>query len=69
MVKSLGMSEKFGLRVMDTDRNAPAQSQGTKELMDSEIKLLLDDSYKRAIDILTIHRKELNLLAGKVLFC
>ena len=69
MVKSLGMSEKFGLRVMDTDRNAPAQSQGTKELMDSEIKLLLDDSYKRAIDILTIHRKELNLLAGKFLFC
>lgn len=67
MVKSLGMSEKFGLRVMDRDRNAPAQSSGTKELMDSEIKLLLDDSYKRAIAILTLHRKELNLLAEALL--
>eukprot|EP00092_Neocalanus_flemingeri_P032898 GFUD01035780.1.p1 GENE.GFUD01035780.1~~GFUD01035780.1.p1 ORF type:complete len:745 (-),score=192.85 GFUD01035780.1:309-2543(-) len=67
MVKSLGMSEKFGLRVMGDDRNAPPQSQGTKELMDSEIKLLLDDSYKRAVAILTNHRKELNLLAEALL--
>merc|ERR1712192_238058 len=65
MVKKLGMSEKFGLRVMEKD--SPPQSQGTKEMLDSEIKLLMDDSYKRAISILTTHRKELNLLAEALL--
>ena len=35
------------------------------KLVDSEIKLMMDDSYKRAVNILTTHRKELNLLAGK----
>jgi len=67
MVKKLGMSEKFGLRVMETHRDAPPQSQGTKELVDSEIKLMMDDSYKRAVNILTTHRKELNLLAEALL--
>jgi len=67
MVKRLGMSEKFGLRVMDNQQNAPPQSQGTKEMVDSEIKLLMDDSYKRAVNILTTHRKELNLLAEALL--
>jgi len=51
------------LRVSDSDKH----SQGTKEMMDSEIKLLMDDSYKRAVHILTIHRKELNLLAEALL--
>ena len=37
------------------------------KLVDSEIKLMMDDSYKRAVNILTTHRKELNLLAGR--FC
>jgi ATP-dependent metalloprotease len=67
MVKKLGMSEKFGLRVMETHRDAPPQSQGTKELVDSEIKLMMDDSYKRALTILTTHRRELNLLAEALL--
>jgi len=67
MVKKLGMSDKFGLRVMDTGNNSAPQSQGTKEMVDSEIKLLMDDSYKRAVNILTTHRKELNLLAEALL--
>ena len=35
------------------------------KLVDSEIKLMMDDSYKRAVNILTTHRRELNLLAGR----
>jgi len=64
MVKYLGMSEKMGLRVMD-DNKEP--SPATKELVDSEVNRLLDDSYKRAITILTVHRKELYLLAEALL--
>ena len=35
------------------------------QLVDSEIKCLLDDSYKRAMNILVSHKNELNLIAGK----
>ena len=34
-------------------------------MVDSEIKCLLDDSYKRAMNILVTHKNELHLLAGK----
>lgn len=64
MVKYLGMSDKMGLRVMD-DNKEP--SPATKEVLDGEVNRLLDDSYKRATTILTVHRKELNLLAEALL--
>ena len=40
MVKKLGMSDKFGLRVMDTGNNSAPQSQGTKEVSCSWIHFL-----------------------------
>jgi len=63
MVKTLGMSEKIGLRVVKKDEMAP----GSTELMDTEITKLLNESYKRAITILKVHRRELDLLAEALL--
>ncbi|XP_023340672.1 ATP-dependent zinc metalloprotease YME1 homolog [Eurytemora carolleeae] len=59
MVKSLGMSEKIGLRVVQKDELAP----GSTELMDLEITKMMNESYKRATQILKTHRKELDMLA------
>jgi ATP-dependent metalloprotease len=63
MVKSLGMSEKIGLRVVKRDEMAP----GSVELMDIEINKIMNESYKRAQTILKTHRQELNLLAEALL--
>merc|ERR1712150_14016 len=68
MVKKLGMSEKVGLRVQYDD---PVQNMeygpSTRELTDEEINRLLNESYKRATDLLTKHKKELVLLAEALL--
>merc|ERR1712018_354564 len=64
----LGMSEKVGLRVQYDD---PVQNMeygpSTRELTDEEINRLLNESYKRATDLLTKHKKELILLAEALL--
>ena len=39
----------------------------TKKTIDSEVNGLLDESYKRAMNILKTHRKELDLLAEALL--
>merc|ERR1711974_301839 len=68
MVKKLGMSEKVGLRVQYDD---PVQNMeygpSTRELTDEEINRLLNESYKRATNLLTKHKKELILLAEALL--
>merc|ERR1740128_942499 len=68
MVKRLGMSEKVGLRVQYND---PVQNMeygpSTRELTDEEINRLLNESYKRATNLLTKHKKELVLLAEALL--
>merc|ERR1719369_616435 len=64
MVKYLGMSDKVGLRVENDNNNI---STAAKELRDTEIKMLLDDSYKRASSLLHSRKKELVLLAEALL--
>ena len=80
MVKKLGMSEKVGLRIYN-DRENDNQSSTSKEvsdaveltvkiivliqMIDAEINQLLNESYKRSLNILVTHKKELHLLAGK----
>merc|ERR1712037_149222 len=68
MVKRLGMSEKVGLRVQYDD---PVQNMeygpSTRELTDEEINRLLNESYIRASNLLTKHKKELVLLAEALL--
>ena len=70
MVKKLGMSEKFGLRVVKDEQSLDEKevmSEGTKDIMDAEVNRLLNESYKRATNILKAHRKELDLLSDALL--
>jgi len=68
MVKYLGMSDKVGLRTQHRDPRVDQQlSPAIRELTDSEIKALLDESYQRATALLSAHRKELGLLAEALL--
>jgi len=64
MVTELGMSEKFGNRILHDNKY---NSSNTKEMVDGEIKLNLEDSYKRAMNILTTHKNELHMLAEALL--
>jgi len=66
MVKKLGMSEKVGLRIYN-DRENDNQSSTSKEMIDAEINQLLNESYKRSLNILITHKKELHLLAEALL--
>jgi len=63
MVKSLGMSEKMGLRVVETSKLSPE----TNAVIDKEVTTMLNDSYARACAILRKHRKELDMLAENLL--
>lgn len=72
MVKELGMSEKVGLRTHDSRDggalvNVNELSPATSELIDQEIKRLLQDSYERAKAILRTHAKEHKQLADALL--
>jgi len=68
MVKTLAMSDKLGLRyIKDEDIANGLVGDETKKTIDSEVNGLLDESYKRAMNILKTHRKELDLLAEALL--
>jgi len=68
MVKNLAMSDKLGLRYI-TDQAIANGLVGdeTKKIIDSEVNDFLDESYKRAMNVLKTHRKELDLLAEALL--
>ncbi|CAF0725828.1 unnamed protein product [Brachionus calyciflorus] len=66
MVKALGMSEKAGIRVIEDDKNTSISSS-TQELLDQEIKKMLQESYDRAKSILKTHSVELKLIAEALL--
>lgn len=67
MVKVLGMSEKIGPRVFEDDKNGSVVSPQTQELLDQEIKKMLQESYDRAKSILKTHSVELKLIAEALL--
>lgn len=67
MVRALGMNEKVGPRVFEDDKNANSISQQTQELLDQEIKKMLQESYDRAKSILRTHSVELKLIADALL--
>ncbi|XP_074107290.1 ATP-dependent zinc metalloprotease YME1L isoform X1 [Cotesia typhae] len=70
MVKNYGMSEKAGFRVETQDKqnkNGTELSPNTAEIIDSEVKRLLQESYDRAKSILKTHAKEHKLLAEALL--
>ncbi|KAJ8925527.1 hypothetical protein NQ315_009366 [Exocentrus adspersus] len=66
MVKDWGMSEKIGLRTMvDNPKSFHGETLGpsTNEMVDSEIRRILTESYERAKHILKSHAKEHKALA------
>lgn len=71
MVRDWGMSEKVGLRTIETSKGfgAPSEvlSPSTVEGVDNEIKKILSDSYERAKAILKQHAKEHKALAEALL--
>ncbi|XP_048001896.1 ATP-dependent zinc metalloprotease YME1L isoform X3 [Leguminivora glycinivorella] len=70
MVREWGMSERVGLRSMETSRGQstqPTLGPQTNELVDTEIKKLLSESYERAKTILRTHAKEHKALAEALL--
>lgn len=71
MVRDWGMSEKVGLRTIETAKGfgAPSEvlSPSTVEGVDNEIKKILSDSYERAKAILKQHAKEHKALAEALL--
>ncbi|XP_063631744.1 ATP-dependent zinc metalloprotease YME1L-like [Cydia splendana] len=69
MVREWGMSERVGLRSMETSRGQQSHTLGpqTNELVDTEIKKLLTESYERAKNILRTHAKEHKALAEALL--
>ncbi|XP_072391007.1 ATP-dependent zinc metalloprotease YME1L [Diabrotica undecimpunctata] len=70
MVKDWGMSEKIGLRTMvDNSKSFQPETLGpsTNEMVDSEIRRILSESYERARQILKVHSKEHKALAEALL--
>ncbi|XP_058452376.1 ATP-dependent zinc metalloprotease YME1L isoform X2 [Malaya genurostris] len=71
MVRDWGMSDKVGLRTIETSKGfgAPSEmlSPSTVEGVDSEIKKILSESYERAKTILKQHAKEHKALAEALL--
>ncbi|KAM8712467.1 hypothetical protein ACLKA7_012908 [Drosophila subpalustris] len=70
MVKDWGMSEKVGLRTIDSPKGlggGEVLGPNTVEAVDAEIKRILSDSYERAKAILKKHTKEHKALAEALL--
>ncbi|XP_034477768.1 ATP-dependent zinc metalloprotease YME1L isoform X2 [Drosophila innubila] len=70
MVKDWGMSEKVGLRTIESSKGlggGEVLGPNTVEAVDAEIKRILSDSYERAKAILKKHTKEHKALAEALL--
>ncbi|XP_011873836.1 PREDICTED: ATP-dependent zinc metalloprotease YME1 homolog isoform X2 [Vollenhovia emeryi] len=71
MVKMYGMSEKVGFRSIVKNKKLMGDNStyapSTNELIDTEVKRLLQESYERAKAILKIHAKEHKQLAEALL--
>tara|TARA_R110002072_G_scaffold99604_3_gene219077 strand:- start:1775 stop:2260 length:486 start_codon:yes stop_codon:yes gene_type:complete len=68
MVMEWGMSEKLGrVRYQNQSYEAPNISPDTAELIDKEVRSLIEEAETTARRILTEHRKQLDLLAEGLL--
>jgi len=65
MVTQLGMSPKLGN--VDLASNQDALSAGTKQLIESEVRRLIEEGRVRATNLLLSKRKELDYLANALL--
>jgi cell division protease FtsH len=77
MVSRYGMSEELGLFAVSQDNDQPfagrelggnpEYSEDTAKRIDLEIRRLIDDAHKRAREVLTKHRPQLELVAQTLL--
>lgn len=67
MVCNYGMAQDLGNVVYSQNQGEYVYSQKTAELIDQQVKKMLDDCYKRTIDLLTENRDKLDLLANTLL--
>lgn len=63
MVTQYGLSEKVGVIHVDSS----SKSGETQKIVDEEIRTLVTDSYARAKELLTKHRRDLDILANGLL--
>lgn len=67
MVCAYGMTDKLGKMVYESSSHAIGYSQKTFEMIDEEIKGILDQQYALAMKMLTENRDKLNLLSETLL--
>jgi AFG3 family protein len=70
MIAVYGMNEKVGnvsFYKMSQDQFQRPYSDETARLIDDEVRLMIEGQYQRAKDVLTTHRRELELLAQTLL--
>jgi cell division protease FtsH len=71
MVGKWGMSEAIGpITLIDENREpyfASEIGERTQELMDEEVRRIVDDCYQRAVTVLKEHRSQLDAIAGALL--
>jgi ATP-dependent metalloprotease FtsH len=73
MISMYGLNEKVGnLSFYDSTGQSDYSfskpySDKTAELIDSEVKILIDNAYQKAIELLTEHREKLDTLAHRLL--
>lgn len=71
MVGKWGMSEAIGpITVIDDNREAfmrPEVGEKTQEIMDDEVRRIVDECYQRALTVLKEHRPQLDAIAAALL--
>eukprot|EP00049_Salpingoeca_infusionum_P008008 m.129143 g.129143 ORF g.129143 m.129143 type:complete len:795 (+) comp13886_c0_seq1:188-2572(+) len=70
MVTKFGMVSEVGLLVHDipkSDEGKKKMSQTMMRKIDAEARKIVDQAYKRALDIVSAHRKELETLSAQLL--
>ncbi len=71
MVGKWGMSDVIGpITVIDENREAfmrPEVGEKTQELMDDEVRRIVDECYQRAVNVLKEHRTQLDAIAAALL--
>ncbi|KAI4490342.1 hypothetical protein M0802_010719 [Mischocyttarus mexicanus] len=66
MVQKFGMSDKVGVRMFNVEKDSN-YAPSTNEILDKEVKRLLQESYERAKNILKLHAKEHKQLGDALL--
>lgn len=67
MVTKYGMSKEVGIVMHDYDDNGKSMSTETRQLIENEVKELLEKAYDNAKSIIMAHEKELHVLANALL--